>query len=209
MALSAGDKMEVVFYCRANGQNGLIVRHFSVTNVLGTGANQQQVADRIDAVVGPLLADCISTHASYMGVRVKRITPNPTDDNTAKAEAQVGGLLGDLFSTQSAAVVSIRTGDAGRSKRGRCYVPFPSENANDEAGHPEEDYLALVAAFAGAITQPIVVNPTLGNSLDLLPVIYSRKLNQFYPITEFRLRKEWGTQRRRSQINRGDQEPIL
>jgi len=205
--LAVGDKLEVVLVCRLGGQDGLIVRHYDVQAITGASLDISQVPDTISTDLGGPLKACMSDQAEYRGVRVRRLAPGATDVFTSALGNGPGTSASDVLPTQASGLISLRTGFAGRSKRGRAYVPFPSEAFNDADGHPTAAYKGLLNTFGTALrTNILAVVGADGVELD--PVIRSKLLDSYFSITSHLVRAEFATQRRRSQINRGDLPPI-
>lgn len=100
----------------------------------------------------------------------------------------------DALPHQTSLVVTFRTAYAGRSFRGRMYLPAPteSENAtgavldNTSATNLQAVFTTLVNTYGSGGSDP-----------DWQLGIYSQKLAQFNPVTTSVVRTNWGTQRRR------------
>jgi len=197
------DLVEVTFINRARDQNGLMVMHFHCENKVGTGGTDQLLADELDEQVGPLLIDLLSAEASYEGVKVQIIKPIRRDATFAVNFADVGAVEGDLFSTQAAGLLSMRTGVAGKTGRGRKYVPFASEADNTVDGVPSVSYATRLNTLAVELEETRVI-ASGGNSTTVVPVVYSRTYDEIAQITGHFVRQFWATQRRRSLINRAD-----
>jgi len=100
------------------------------------------------------------------------------------------------------------TGLVGRSYRGRMYIAGFTEAANDLDSTLTAGAQAQVAALMAVWAAPFVT--TVGaDSVTMVPVIYSRKLDTTQTITGTALHTQWGTMRKRSHINRPDQFPVL
>lgn len=204
--LAVSDLVEVVMVCRQGNQDGLIVRHYNVDSVAGASLDISQVGDQISTALAGPLKQCMSSDASYRGVRVRRLSPSKTDVFTSILGQGSGVSASEVLPTQVAGLITLRTGFAGRSKRGRAYIPFPSEAFNNPDGHPSAAYIGNLNTLAAQLKALITV--TVGvDGVQLRPVIYSRLLDLRYEITSTIQRNEWATQRRRSQVNRGDLPP--
>jgi len=201
------DLIEITVLTRCGAQNGLMVFHHKILGNSGTGTTFQQCAAAWDAAVATHMKDTINIAATYLGMSVQRILPAPKSDKFfGTLNAGVGNREDDLLVTQAAGVVSVRTNLAGRSKRGRKYFPFPSETDNDPNGHPTSDYKSRIGLACTDFFTNLVWG-TAPNTTESYPVVYSRRTGLTQQATRLFVRREWGTQRRRSQINRGDLPP--
>jgi len=208
MALADAQLLEVVYVNRMLQQSGLMVRHYLVTETVGT-ISEQVAADELSAIMSDFIKDCMSSDASYRGLTLQKIDPPPASDRFISTQGQgPGAAASPVMSTQTAGVISLRTGIAGRRNRGRTYVPFPSEGANEANGKPNATYLVDLGALGTQLAGVQVIAPGGGNSCNLVPQVYSRTFDSFRTISSYLVRTEWGTQRRRSQINRGDLPPV-
>lgn len=203
--INAGDDLEVVFYCQSGPQVSLNVSHWVVSTAVGA-PTMEAVALLLGTAFAPLYKACMSSNATYNGVGVKRIIANPTDPVFDSTGNGVGDSVADIIPNQVAGLISFRSGLAGRSNRGRKYVPFPSEEQNTSNGKPTNDYLTALEALADGYlaTQGVTGG---GTTITVDCEIYSRKEGTLIPITSYLLRPFWATQRRRSLINRGDAVP--
>lgn len=97
-----------------------------------TQAQMNQTASQIRVIflnevwTGAAISAYISDHTTFVGVRLDDvrepggIVRQAVSDN---AEPVTGGLAGSQLPPQIAEVISLRTGDPGRSRRGRMYFP--------------------------------------------------------------------------------------
>lgn len=202
-ALTINKYLQVTAVCRARNQNGLMVWHYKVTNVVGGSVTDQMAVSQIDSNFAPLIKNMLSDQATYEGTAAQIISIIAVG-KVGTTQSQGPGLVaGELMSTMTAGEVSLRTALGGRSFRGRKYVPFPGEDDNQASGKPEDNYVVRLALFGAQLEAPEVV-ANGADSATLTPVVYSRKLGSGTAISDSIARTEWATQRRRSQINRGD-----
>lgn len=203
-ALSDGDLLEFLVVSRCNGQNGLMVRHALVQNSITGGVTDYEAVAALSAAFATKMKACMSQDAEYQGISMKRLSPNPTDPVTSTVSAGAGASAFAVLPLQSSGLIALKSGFAGRSKRGRTYVPFPSEGFNDANGVPNASYGTVLSDVAGIFTTPTLVAGSTG-SASLLHVVHSKKLGLNYPVAQAGARSYWATQRRRSLANRGDQ----
>jgi len=101
----------------------------------------------------------------------------------------------------------MRTAVPGRVGRGRKYFPFPSEEANTDEGRPSAAYLLILAAIGAALIIPITTGAG-GNTATVRYTISDAGYSRSFPVSSFVTRTAWGTQRRRSYVNKADQLPF-
>jgi len=203
--LAISDTVRIVVYCRDENQEALNVSYGLITSITAGPISYQLAADTLSQYFADAYKPVLSVNARYQGLSLQRLLPLPqTDPFNSTVGAGVGTVTGDTLPSQTSGVISLRTGLAGRSFRGRKYIPFPGEASNDATGFPTAAYKANLATLAGLYTGIngfIVDTPTAFN---LEATIFSLVNGAFYPVESNVIRSQWGTQRRRSQINKGD-----
>jgi hypothetical protein len=205
--LNVGDILQIALISRRDVQYSANVRQFRVSAVGGVPATDADALVELDAVFAPLLKPLIATNGSYHGLKGSRISPMPTPTLAAFAGRGAGTAAGDAMAPQVAGILRLLTGLAGRSKRGRMYVPFPSETDNGPDGRPEAGYFARMTSLGDALDGGILV-AVGGRTATLTPIIYHRATNTYDDITFYAVVGNWGTQRRRSFVNRPDSDPL-
>jgi hypothetical protein len=178
------------------------ILHWYVSAVAGTGATDQQIADAIDAFMGPVLKPMISAWANYRGVGVQQIVPLPKPiERVATAQAGAGGVAGDALPLQCSGLLTFRSPLAGKSNRGRCYIPFPGETQSSNAGEPTAGYLTSLGGLATTLVTPFTAGAG-GNTNTLQLCIYSRKLATKQLVTTISVGQHFATQKRRGAYGR-------
>lgn len=104
-----------------------------------------------------------------------------------------GTQASDSLPYTTALVTSLRTNYAGRSYRGRMYIPALSENSN-AAGRCIQATVNSVQTYFEDLVAALGYG---GSNADYQWGVYSRLLSQFYPFTAPVVREVWGTVRRR------------
>jgi len=211
------DLYAATFVCRQSEQVAMTTRLYQVRNTLGTGATATQTAQTLATNIGPSLKNCLSAEAEYRGVLVRRIIPVPGTSAIINTTGQgVGGVAGSALPRQTRGIITLTTGFSGRSKRGRVYVPFPSEASNAANGVPEAAYVTQLGVLGLALASPYFGVGGGGNTHDLHPVlmhlIYAGGVLQNATfnadITGFIERSRWATQRRSSSYGAANVSPI-
>lgn len=205
--IADGDLYEVTFVFRHQNQSAYLVRHYDVNEVIAGLTDCNLIAPELSDVMGESFRANMSIQSNYRGCRVRRIQPNPTDVYTSVADAGAGDIDADPLPTQVAGLISWRTGFAGRSKRGRSYIPFPTEDGNSSGAFPTVGQKALLNNIAVNLSTSVDIVGG-GGTYRLFPIVYSRKLDARFEITSFIIRDQWATQRKRSSINPGDPLPV-
>lgn len=199
------DVMEFASVVYNANQNAINVSHWKVTNVGGTGLSLQQAADGLSTLWAAQMKPCVPNGGTYKGAKARVVFPTPTAVLISTNGAGAGTLgAGDQLPPQVASVITLRASTAPPRTRGRLYMPAPTEAENSGTGVPTAAYITACAGIR-TIMQVAQVITVGANSLTLTPVLYHRKPPQAtYAIDSVVSRSFWGTQRRRSGINRND-----
>jgi len=207
MILSLNDLLEVGFVCQATPQFSINVRHYTVTEVNGASVSDVAAADKLEDVFAPLYKAVLSASAKWWGLKLQVIKPVKMAHVINIDNRDFGDVAGDMLPRQTAAVIKMHTGVAGRSNRGRVYIPFPSESSNGANGGPSPGYVVDLQTLGDEFRNEQTVG-LLGDTAKLTPVVYSRTAETIRLILAGPARSEWGTQRRRSNIGRPDADPL-
>lgn len=202
--LDIGDRIQAVIHTRLQGQNGLMVRHYTVFASAGAARTTQHVANHLDTAFAGVVKACMSENAQYLGVSCKKINALGSDSDFAVTNDGPGTVESEPLPGQVCGLISLKTGLAGRSRRGRVYVPFPAEGHNTFFATPEAAYKTALDNFRNALIADQIVSDGGGNSVSIEPVIFSRTLNQTFAIQSGVSGTHWATQRKRASRTRGD-----
>lgn len=205
--IGLAETIEVTTACNLLEQYALNVLHYEVTTVVGATVTDANVADAMDALYAPLLKPMIPASCSYYGTKAQVILLARYDAQTSFLSQGPGTAVGDLLPTQSAGLVSWRTGFASRNRRGRSYLPASGEADNTNQAKPSAGYLTLMANWAAAYIAGITVVNGAG-SVTLTPVIWSRETGLLTQVTSSIVRTQWATIRKRSHTGRTDVPPF-
>lgn len=195
---------ELKIFTNDGKQNGINVIHYKIDSVVGGALTDQQAADAFSALVAVPYKAYLPATCQYAGVqaRVNWLTPQPTVRSVVDAGAGVN--VSDRLPGAVALLLSPRTLVAGRSGRGRCYLPFWSEDYNATDGTPNADAITDATAVSNVIYAVRTITSG-GNSARFTPIIFGKGGTVQYAVSSVLLRQEWATQRRRSGIRRPDQ----
>lgn len=202
--LNKDDILELKTGCRLEAQNGLNVLHYIVTDVVGVSITDAALLDLILNVVAPKFKAYMPATATFSGASLQVIDPPPMAGlTTSVIGAGPGTQVADALPPVASMLFTKRTALAGRAFRGRMYLPFWSEASSDANGDPLVAALALGKAIADVLLAPTLWDDG-ANGVYLTPVIWHRTTKSYTEVTTYLARTKWATQRRRSQINRGD-----
>lgn len=197
--MALNDVLEIKHYFSCLNQVAVITRHYRVVvDGFGDADNARQLlCNEFDDTFGTVYRTMIASAATYAGTTLSRVAPFPrTAVKLAVTMAGVGALTGDLLPLQVSGLVGTKTALAGRAQRGRIYVPFPPESANDANSTPTASHVGLLDSLALACDDQVSV--TLGaETISVNPVIYHRTTQTTDNIVAAAARDKWATQRRR------------
>jgi hypothetical protein len=200
MTIAVNDIIEIHMLATRVGQGVENVREYKVTAVTGGGPTLTECADAFWAE----LADAYKAAISDTYTLVRAIARQINLDGTGitdffpnnVGEPQVGLLTGDAMPDFITGLISLRTGLAGRSKRGRFFVFAPTEEYNSAAGNPTNAYLPLLNAIGTALTTPLSAGAG-GNTATLTPVVLSKAHEYTNPISSWIPVLGWSTRKSR------------
>jgi len=191
--------LEVKLVCTHGGQIGVNVRHYRAALMTGTGTTLGAVATAMNSAFAGPYRDLLSSDASWLGVAVRVITPAPGSALAFnKEDTAVGLRTAEVLPGMVSGIITLQTTIAGRGYRGRVYIPFPDESANEDAGVPTAGYVTDLETLGAALIATRVVGTVGVNDVTLRPVIFHRGDSSFTEVTSARANTRWATQRRRS-----------
>lgn len=206
--MAVGDIYEARFFCRFADQTSVNVRHWRVSAQSGAIPTAAAIALRLSQLTEAEYKAVLSIQAEFRGVGVRQlvVVPKPAEALDG-SEAGNGTSVGDALPGQVAGLISLRTNFAGRSGRGRVYIPFPTEAQNDVDGEPTLAYIGNAQNLAAVLAQSwTLVAGT--DSTTFQPIVWNRKLAQYTIITSSIVRTKWATQRRRGDFGRPNVSPV-
>lgn len=131
-------------------------------------------------------------HVTRQAVRTIDGTTGSTLDSAETAISYAGSSSDGSLPQEVACCVSIVTATAGRSTRGRYYVPcFAKSKLDDQGLFPSANITTLVGALADAH------NAMFADTPSWVVGVYSRLLHGFTPATQLRIGTVPDVQRRR------------
>jgi len=202
--VAVGDLVELSVICRGADQNAFNVFHFEVDEIVGAATNDEQIAGVFSDKIHARYKAVLATVSEFVGVRAQIIRPirRPAVGTIENAGLGTAGV--ELLPGQIAGEVSVYTALTGRSRRGRKYFPFPAEDDNEADNLPSVNYRDRLELLAVDCYSVITVSGGVGITTTLIPVIWSKKLMTTTPVTQVRVRRAWGTMRKRSSLGGSD-----
>lgn len=206
--MALGDVWRISLVTQLGEQAGVNVMHYVVDGQANQPPPAEAVAEHFAGLFALNLRAIMPTVANYTKTVAQKIAPIPL---TVAGESELDAGNGDLASSplprQVAGLISLRTPFAGRSQRGRMYLPFPATESNDDSYSPTGLYIGALNTIGATrlLTQTVTVGV---DSITLDPVIFSRQTGLVYPITAFIVRDAWATQRRRGTFGRPNPPPL-
>lgn len=205
--VESGDLVEVKIYAHSEGQYSINTLHYAVTGVMGSTVTDAAFALSFETAVAPLLKDCMSAGAEYIGISAQIIRPVRRPAVAVNVLQGIGSVVGDVLPRQVAGLLRKKTSIASRHGRGRVYVPFPSEASNTAAGYPLLAYITALSALGAELDDVRVVN-VAADSATFTPVVFNRTALTGISITEMQAASTWATVRRRADNRGADRAPF-
>lgn len=197
MALRLGSRCDVLRQVAIN------TLHYKVTGVTGASVSELEALAAFHTQFSTDYKALLSAQAFYIGQTIQRIWPLPLGMAIFSAGgAGVGTGGAAVLPGQTAGSLTKQTDLAGRSHRGRLYIPWPSETDSTD-GFPTAGYLALLDSFAILAEATVVVTGAAGTAT-LGPVVWSSTLNSGRAMADIRVNEYWTTQRRRGSASPAD-----
>jgi hypothetical protein len=203
--MAVNDVLESVSVCFGFNQNALNVAHWRVQSVGGTEPTLAEKLASISTLLRGSLKAAISASWTFNGFKGRVIRPVAGALIQDLTGAGAGTLAGDPLPPQISGVISVRSAFAPARTRGRIYLPSATEAENTTTGIPSAAYITTMTTFANLFTVDLNVAGAGGATCVLRPVLMKKTIPvNDYQITQVIVRGFWGTQRRRSRINRND-----
>lgn len=195
--VDVGDIYEVKQCCYGRSQLGINVLHYQVTVTAGAGDMfPEDMPNLFGDYSSDEFKDCINENFSWVGCMVRLVDPAISITYLSTSVAKVGDRAGEPLPTQVSGIITKRSDSTGRNGRGRMYVPFPSEDDNDD-GHPSAALFVEYAVLAARVLSPIILTSAGGAIVTFVPVLWNADTDTVTAVTSSVVRNKWGTQRRR------------
>jgi len=205
--IAVGELLRLRIACFQANQLAVNTVHWTVEALTGS-YTQESLADDFDGdLEGPYKAVMTNT-ASYYGVQLQRLAPDPvTASVSATSNIGIGTAGEDPLPGQVCGVIGAKTHVGGPGGRGRVYIPFPDNIFQVPlTNSPSAGYRTLLETIASRIYSPRTF-VSGANSITLFPRLFHRATTTVTLIQEGDARQKWGTQRRRGNYGQANSYP--
>jgi len=193
------DILQMNTICRFGLEGASNVMHYRVDAYTGLGATLQELAIALFDDFQPEYVPFMTAAATFSHVEMRKIAPLPVSDVAYSTQAAVAGSIAvtvNPLPPQVCGIITKRTGLGGRKFRGRIYLPFFTENANDVGLTPNAATLALMDTLAAEFAVGGTVVGAAGTT-GFNPVIWHKATQSYTYVTRCAARPYWTTQRSR------------
>jgi len=149
------------------------------------------IAEAIQAMISPNLADCVTTETTCIGVEATVNTGGSAFVGVSAFTDLAGTVVGDTLPEYCAVVVQKRTAAPGRSGRGRWFLGCVPESFADNSS-VEDTAKSAYTTMLNPMSAPLTVD-----GLTLTPQLHSALNDSLTPIVVLHIDDQLGTQRRR------------
>jgi hypothetical protein len=200
-----GKVIKVTTVARINGQSGEMTSAVQVSTIVGSGVSLTVIAGKFLANYQTAIANMNATQVVLNGVvceLLNSVTGRVSQSVILTDNVTTGLVAGDTAPTQVAVIVRKVTGFAGRSERGRLFVPFVPDDKLNANGELIPPFGAVCAGLCNIIFGPdsITVGP---DTTSWIPVLL-HKTPPLTPISFTLIDSFSGTERLGTQRRRGD-----
>lgn len=203
--INNADQILVRVACYVNNQVGLNTFYFVLANAVGTNT-LENFAGALDSIIAASYKPVLANTASYYGSSVQRIFPAPTQPVFTVANTGVGTGGADLSPMQASALITRFTAVAGRTGRGRVYIPFLPTAAYTAVGGLQGSFVTLINVIGTALLAPNTITTSFADTIDTNPQIVRQHVT-WTTVTSYLTRTKIATQKRRGQYGRANSLP--
>jgi len=204
--MPVNSKYETVFVHRTQGgQNQMNVMRWIMESFTGTEPALDEIADEFSSQWATLILPMLPSTANYVGCKFRKLTLPTTNQILSNNGAGPGTMTGHPLPTSNSLIVSARAITATPRRRGRVYLPSPTEDENDANGKPTIAYRAAIeTAFETWLTDPVTVVGAAGNA-EMRYGFGGNGVGEGIQRCDYIIvRTEWGSQDRRRNNSRPD-----
>lgn len=195
--MAINDVFRLTVVLKQTGTDNQIINNFCFRQMAVTIFDTPE-EDLVQAFRGEAETEYLTATNQAFELEKYQVTPLPLNELSyeyAPLTTKVGTDNGNLMPPSTAGLISWKTAKAGRSGKGRTFLPPPGDGKNDD-GIPTTAYRNTVAsAFANALIGMASASPLVYASYEL--GIWSTKLQEFNPVTSFIVRPYWANVRSR------------
>lgn len=210
--IAVGDYLEVRLWCWEEDLEQAAVntiRYFVRAMTGGAEVGSGLMAVEFSEYYADKYKDVLAPTARFAGVGIQDFPARMYMVEYSNADAGLGTLTGDVLPGQVSGLIGLRTNYAKPRGRGRLFIPFPPESANDEFGKPAGTYLTNLQTLGNLMTSNMSL--VVGGVTVVMDSIITNATNTrvpMQPITEAIAEAAWGSQHRRGYFGKRNQLPI-
>jgi len=176
--LAVNDVIRMRVCCYTPQQISMNILHFKIAAIVGTFTDQD-FANQADIAIRAAYKGIMAPAASYRGVGVSRLQPNPTSEVIQVGSAGAGTTGTELLPLQMSGIVGFYDGTRGRAHRGRAFIGFVSQNYLASDGTPTNTFLNSTLPNLMATFSPSLVMVSGLNGATATHSLYHRGLVPF------------------------------
>jgi len=209
-ALTTGNIWQVRLVSQWTDQVAITTLHYIVGTTAGAPTDVHFVT-ALGALFPTAYKNCMCAAATYRGLQVQKVWPGPKTfpriDITGAGAGTFDGT-GNPLPGQVTGIVKKLTELAGPRYRGRVYVPWVDEDANDgTSATPTALYLGDLQDFADDVFTTVGV-VSGGNTADMIPGVFHRDTTTITPLSACIASDRWGTQHSRGDFGQQNVPPF-
>jgi hypothetical protein len=188
----------VNFYLWVDGQIGITGINTFINMVTGAPVNAGDLAFAYMAATDPNFTLLTANAVLILGARASRVKGAGPDPQAGIATStSTGSSANPPMPQQASGIMSYYTIFAGRSKRGRMYIPFPSVGDQDTDASPIQNYADRITALGDNIMGVTAFTGISTGSANINWVIWHKATLTTDDVASHIGRKRWATQKRR------------
>jgi len=211
--LTVGMIIQARAWCGDANQVSVTTFHHRVDAATGPICTDVDFLTAWDTIYAPEFWGLLNNNASYLGSTVQILSPGPLGllrKSIVGAHVGIGGA--DALPTQTSGLIRWGTNQGGRAYKGRVYMPFPSEQANNTTGYPVAGYIVGLDAIGNEYVNHTAWTLNGGNQT-IVPVLVHRKNKAGVTplptqISSWQSSNQWATQRKRGAFGRPNSSPF-
>ncbi len=215
--LEVGDVVRVRVWTTTAEQAAVNTLYWQVEAIPFTPPSDVEIADDLDAMLGPLYIAVMGANSKYNGVQVYKMSTDlnftPFQPAVVTTSAGMGTATGVPLPRQSCGIISWNTRKVGQRYRGRTYLPFPAASMDAGNGTPSTGTVTNYNAIALACANYVTTGTT---SCSVKQQLYHHGLPKHVPplpgtldeIQGWHIPVKWATQKRRGSYGRANTSPI-
>jgi len=208
ISFAVADVVQMRIVTGMQQQIGVNVLTYVCTAITGASKTYADGALRFSTLLNAAVKALIVNTATYRGIGVRKIFPNPKSIEYSDVSLTGVGTAGASgLPKQVAGLLRKGTDRPGVQGRGRVYIPFPAASDNSTSQAPIAGYVTRLNTLGTALAAVVIVG-TAPDTATLKPVIWDREHFQSTDVASLIGQPYWGTQRRRGDYGKANIYPF-